>query len=273
MINKQTPKQDEIILVPELMEEVMKSDDNSEELEGGIFWKEFQRKMLRYKNFAEIVQIVDSTKIPDISLQRKTTMQPHDRQDKIAQFLLPQDVDENLVPVMCKGDGNCFPRAISHLCFGTECRHRKIRCRMVIDAVKNISNHLNNEKLYTGAIDRLPNLDIRNFYAYIVPAYDIVHPDEINEDSLLQIYQEEVKRIIQPKKWMSMWHVHWASNAVGIPIRMVYPMFNLRDRNYFNRFVYPLEKKNYSSGLTIMWTSSNDIDLNIDHFVPLMLRN
>ena len=108
MMNKQTPKEDKIILVPELMEEVMKSDDNSEELEGGIFWKEFQRKMLRCKNFAEIVQIVDSTKIPDISLQRKTTMQPHDRQDQISQYLLPQDVDENLVPVMCKGDGNCF---------------------------------------------------------------------------------------------------------------------------------------------------------------------
>ena len=52
MINKQTPKEGKIILVPELMEEVMKSDDNSEELEGGIFWKEFQRKMLRCKNFA-----------------------------------------------------------------------------------------------------------------------------------------------------------------------------------------------------------------------------
>ena len=273
VINKRTPKEDEIIEVPELMEEVMKSDDNSEELEGGIFWKEFQRKMLRCKNFTEIVQIVDSMKIPDLSLQRKTTMQPHDRQDAISQFLLPQDVNENLVPVMCKGDGNCFPRAISHLCFGTERRHREIRCRMVIDAVKNIFNHLNNEKLYTGAIDRLPNLDIRNFYAYIVPSYDIVQPDEINEDSLLQIYQEEVKRIIQPKKWMSMWHIHWASNAVGIPIRVVYPMFNLQDRNYFNRFVYPLEKKNYSSDLTIMWTSTNDVDLNIDHFVPLMLRN
>ena len=79
MINKQTP-----IVVPELMEEVIKSDDNSEELEGGIFWKEFQRKMFGCKNFAEIVQIVDSTMIPNISLQRKTTMQPHDRQDGIS---------------------------------------------------------------------------------------------------------------------------------------------------------------------------------------------
>ena len=144
---------------------------------------------------------------------------------------------------------------------------------MVIDAAKNISNHLNNEKLYTGAINRLPNMDIMNFYAYIVPSYDIVQPEEINEDTLLQIYQEEVKRLIKPKKWMSMWHIHWMSNAVRIPIRVVYPMFNLWDRNYFNRFVYSLEKKNYSNDLTIMWISTNDVNLNIDHFVPLMLTN
>ena len=72
---------------------------------------------------------------------------------------------------------------------------------------------------------------------------------------------------------MSMWHIHWASNTVRIPIRVVYLMFNLQDRNYFNQFVYPLEKKNYSNDLTIMWISTNDVDLNIDHFVPLMLRN
>ena len=42
MINKQKPKVEKIAVA-----EVMESDDNSEELEGGIFWKEFQRKMLR----------------------------------------------------------------------------------------------------------------------------------------------------------------------------------------------------------------------------------
>ena len=92
MINKQKPKVEEIAVA-----EVMESDDNSEELEGGIFWKEFKRKMLRCQNFADIAENVDSPKIPDISLQRKTTMQPHDRKDRISQFLLPQDVDENLV--------------------------------------------------------------------------------------------------------------------------------------------------------------------------------
>ena len=70
MINKQKPKVEEIAVA-----EVMESDDNSEEPEGGIFWKEFQRKMLRCQNFADIAEIVDSTKIPDISLQKKNLLQ------------------------------------------------------------------------------------------------------------------------------------------------------------------------------------------------------
>ena len=70
MINKQKPKVEEIAGA-EFMEDMIESDDNSEELEGGIFWKEFQRKMIRFKNFTDIAKLVDSTKIPDISLQRK----------------------------------------------------------------------------------------------------------------------------------------------------------------------------------------------------------
>ena len=53
-------------------------------------------------------------------------MGPQDQEDRIAKFLLPQDIEENLVPVKCKGDGNCLPRPLSHACFRTEKRHREI---------------------------------------------------------------------------------------------------------------------------------------------------
>ena len=112
---------------------------------------------------------------------------------------------------------------------------------MIIDAVKNISSHTDNEKLYIRAISKLPSMDIRNFYAFIAPAYDIVHPEEVNAVTVMEIYKAEVMRIIKPKIWMSMWHFHWASSAIGLPVRVVYLMFNLCDRNYFNRYVYPLE--------------------------------
>ena len=116
---------------------------------------------------------------------------------------------------------------------------------------------------------------ITNFYAFIMPAFDIVHPREVNAASVLEIYKAEVIRIIKPKPWMSMWHFHWASSAIGLPIRVVHPMFNLCDRIYFNRYIYPLEKNNGNNNIievTVMWSSTNDVDLIIDHFVPLMLR-
>ena len=118
-------------------------------------------------------------------------------------------------------------------------------------------------------------MDIRNFYAFITPTYDIVCPEEVNAVTVMEIYKAEVMRIIKPKTWNSMWHFHWASSAIGLSVRVVYLMFNLHDRNYFNRYIYPLEKKdgdNNDIEVTVMQSSSNDVDLTIDHFVSLMLR-
>ena len=251
-----------------------KSDDESEKFEGGTFWKNFHRKIFNCKDFDELSQLIDETEILRICLQRKMKMGPQEQEDRIAKFLLPQDIEENLVPVKCKGDGNCMPRSLSHACFGTERRHREIRCRMIIDAVKNICHHTDNEKLYMGAISRLPSMEITNFYAFIMPGYDIVHPKEVNEASVLEVYKVEVIRIIKPKTWMSMWHFHWTSSATGLLIRVVYLMFNLCNRNYFNRYIYPLEKKNGDNNIevTVMWSSTNDVNLTIDYFVPLMHR-
>ena len=100
------------------------NEDESEELERGIFWKNFHRKICNCKDFNDLSQLIYETEIPRISLQRKMRMGPQDQEDGIATFLLPDDITENLVPVKCTGDGNCMPRSLSHVCFGTERRHR-----------------------------------------------------------------------------------------------------------------------------------------------------
>ena len=145
---------------------------------------------------------------------------------------------------------------------------------MITDAVKNISHHTDNEKLLWVALSRLPSMEITNFYGFIMPGFDTVCPKEVNAALVLEIYKAEVIRIIKLKTWMSMWHFHWASNAIGLPIRVVYPMFNLCNRNYFNRYIYPLKKKDGNNNIevTVMWSSTNDVNLTIHHFVPLMLR-
>ena len=81
------------------------------------------QKYFQLKDFDELSQLIDETEIPSICLQRKMKIGPQDQEDRIAKFLMPQDIEENLVPVKCKGDGNCLPRLLSHACFGTEKRH------------------------------------------------------------------------------------------------------------------------------------------------------
>ena len=80
------------------------SDDESEEFEGGIFWKNFHRKIFNCRDFDELSQLIDETEIPSICLQRKMKIGPQDQEDQIAKFLMLQDIEENLVPVKCKGD-------------------------------------------------------------------------------------------------------------------------------------------------------------------------
>ena len=59
-----------------------KNDDESEELEGGIIWKNFHRKIFNCNNFRVLSQIIQKlTQIPRISLQRKMIIGPQDQED------------------------------------------------------------------------------------------------------------------------------------------------------------------------------------------------
>ena len=43
--------------------------------------------------------------------------------DRVAQFSMPNDAPNNLIPVHTVGDGNCLPRAVSTSLFGNESEH------------------------------------------------------------------------------------------------------------------------------------------------------
>ena len=57
------------------------SDDESEEFEGGIFWKSFHRKIFNRKDFDELLQLIDETEILRICLQRKIKIGPPYQED------------------------------------------------------------------------------------------------------------------------------------------------------------------------------------------------
>ena len=61
-----------------------KSDDESEEFEGGIFWKSFHRKNFNCKDFDELSRLMKQ--IPRICLQRKMKMGHKTRKIKLPNF-------------------------------------------------------------------------------------------------------------------------------------------------------------------------------------------
>ena len=71
--------------------------------------------------------------------------------DFVALHYLPLDAPDLYAPLQIVGDGNCFPRIVSFMLFGTENRHTEIRVRIVYKAVLNKERYLDNSYLCIGA--------------------------------------------------------------------------------------------------------------------------
>ena len=192
--------------------------------------------------------------------------------DRIALFQFPFDGPTNLKPVKVVGDGNCCSRSLSMLAFGTESRYQEMKVRIIKEAVDNKAYYLNNGSLVHGLFEDFQDLDIVNYYVNTSRSVELVQPKVINAESIEQIYDAENLRITKHCAWMGMWQLHQGCSVIKLPLRIVYPHINLRDRHLMNRLVYPrgVNSQCHDNELGVMWTSTNDVTFEIDHFVPLL---
>ena len=81
--------------------------------------------------------------------------------------------------------------------------------------------------------------------------------------------------MLENRKWMGMWQIHQFANVVKKSICVVYPMRNTRTRSEYNRYIYPegYVACHQQNELHIMWTSTNNVTYDIDHFVPLLKQD
>ena len=64
---------------------------------------------------------------------------------------MPSDIPTGMYPVETVADGDCLPRTLSKLIFGTEEHHLEVRARIVIEAVNGIEEYLDSKYLEVGA--------------------------------------------------------------------------------------------------------------------------
>ena len=199
-----------------------------------------------------------------------------DVEDKISQKWYPHDAPQDLLPRCVCGDGNCLCRTFSVVTFGTEHRHKEVWVRIAREAVLNSSIYLNLECLNRQSFSIPKSITIVELYALTLPIFNSMNREEqnLNTENCRKIYEKEVIRMVSDRTWMGMWQIHQFVNVIKWPIRIIHTLHqSVGSRDVFNQYMYPegfTTRWGRNHDIYIMWTSSNNITFNIDHFVPLL---
>ena len=236
-----------------------------ESLTTNFDWMNLLEEMQKCYSYATLESALKERWLPPLKTNYKNTVMANDKVDGLSTFLYPSDGPERKVPITTVGDGNCLFRSFSHLVFGTEERHIELRIRAIQEGIKNKNVYIDDEYLYKGSLRRHPTVTISDLYCMQTPSYE----NRLSKD---RIYERDLVRIRQPRAWTGMFQIYQLSNVLKRVIRVVYPEVSQMIREDMNRFIYPIEMTDIDDTLDIMWTSSNNVTLNIDHFVPLMYR-
>ena len=108
-------------------------------IDGQYNWEEILNAMSCMFSFQQLEAYVKSTELPPLQYTLQSTMTEalKSKLDFVALHYLPLDAPDSYAPLQIVGDGNCFPRTVSFMLFGTENRHTEIRVRIVYEAVLN----------------------------------------------------------------------------------------------------------------------------------------
>ena len=223
-------------------------------------WSEVYQNLVECATFDELGPCL--TDIPRLRCTFKSHASKQYIIDVNALGNLPDDAPQGYVPLVTIGDGNCFPRAVSHFLFGDETHHLEIRIRILKEAVDNLKWYTSDEYLSRGQSKRCQWSRVVT-YSLFSPAHD---PDL----SVEEVYKREVMTIRRDGAYMGVWQFHQLANVVHRPVICVYPDEASENvREHLNRTFIPMWGEQ-STPLMIEWTPIPG-STSPNHFVPLML--
>ena len=74
-----------------------------------------------------------------------------DHIDPVALHYLPHDAPVGFAPCKIEGDGNCFPRTLSFICFRNESMHAEFHVHLLYESILNTNYYLSNRYLSRGS--------------------------------------------------------------------------------------------------------------------------
>ncbi|XP_061467714.1 vertnin [Rhineura floridana] len=183
--------------------------------------------------------------------------------DRVAKSLYPEDAPSNMLPLICKGEGNHLFEAASVLLWGTTSLSLELQVRTAVEMLLHKQYYLH------GMIDSKVMLQAAR---YSLCTEESPEMTSLPLAILEAIFDADIKATCFPGTYANMWHVYALASVLQCNIYSIYPMSNLKIRPYFNRLIRPRKCSLQVSTLHIMWSGqqlSSQV-FKAQYFVPVV---
>jgi transposase-like protein len=164
--------------------------------------------------------------------------------DSVALSLYPEDAPQNMLPLVCKGEGSLLFEAASMLLWGDMGLSLELRARTVVEMLLHRHYYLQ------GMIDSKVMLQA---VRYSLCSEESPEMTSLPSATLEAIFDADVKATCFPSSFSNVWHLYALASVLQRNIYSIYPMRNLKIRPYFNRVIRPRRCNHMPSTLHIMW--------------------
>ena len=116
-------------------------------------WDDVRAILQSCRSCEEALEYVKRNPLPffDCHIDFSLSERDRDNIDPVALHYVPADAPEGLVPCTIEGDGNCFPRTLSYICFRKQDLDVEFCVRLQYEALLNAKHYINNRYLSRGS--------------------------------------------------------------------------------------------------------------------------
>lgn len=164
--------------------------------------------------------------------------------DSVALSLYPEDAPQNMLPLVCQGEGSLLFEAASMLLWGHTGLSLELRARTVVEMLLHRHYYLQ------GMIDSKVMLQA---VRYSLCSEESPEMTNLSSATLEAIFDADVKATCFPTSFSNVWHLYALASILQRNIYSIYPMRNVKIRPYFNRVIRPRRCTHATSMLHIMW--------------------
>ena len=217
-------------------------------------------------NVNKDVNVVDQQLIGDANADSMMQSAPN---------YLPEEL-QGRIPVRVLGDGNCLPRTGSVLAFGHEKRYTEMRCRIVMELVRNKTIYLKLSHINQCLDPNFNAAEARDLLkTYCMFSEQYIPGTRTTRSTIVNVFEQEVMSICENQKFMGIWQIFALSSLLHCRLFSVYPdLGSALYRITLNRLVQPIENRHDNVLAGVVWTSTrNDMtgrNWIPNHFVPLI---